>query len=264
MVAGSKPNQFIDLDPGRSFGQLSKLLVSSGLRASRSLLSSFSILQHFTASSRPVDLPLTKMDAGDKPHKAHRPSGKKKGKEVQSKGYNEKVGRYFWLVTCLESLTRNFLQAFALNSGRRAEKQARRNAERDQTRLHVPMVNRLPEDEPPPVIIAVVGPPGVCFLVAPQVNGLTSLEQVGKTTLVRSLVRRYTKHTLSEVKGPITLVSGKQRRLTLLECNNDLNSMIDIGKIADLVLLMIDASFGFEMVGHIAKRHLTYSHMLTR
>jgi ribosome biogenesis protein BMS1 len=61
-------------------------------------------------------------------------------------------------------------------------------------------------------------------------------------------VRRYTKHTLSEVKGPITLVSGKKRRLTLIECNNDLNSMIDIGKIADLVLLMIDASFGFEMV----------------
>ena len=50
------------------------------------------------------------------------------------------------------------------------------------------------------------------------------------------------------MKGPITLVSGKKRRLTFIECNNDLNSMIDIGKIADLVLLMIDASFGFEMV----------------
>ena len=195
------------------------------------------------------------MDDSDKPHKAHRPSGKKKGKERQSKGYNEKVRRYLWLVICPESSTRKFLQAFAFNSGRRTEKQARRNAERDQTRLHVPMVNRLPEDEPPPVIIAVVGPPGVCCLVASQVNELTHLEQVGKTTLVRSLVRRYTKHTLSEVKGPITLVSGKKRRLTFIECNNDLNSMIDIGKIADLVLLMIDASFGFEMVGHLAKGH---------
>ena len=28
---------------------------------------------------------------------------------------------------------------------------------------------------------------------------------------------------------------GKQRRLTLIECNNDINSMIDIAKIADLV-----------------------------
>jgi hypothetical protein len=41
---------------------------------------------------------------------------------------------------------------------------------------------------------------------------------------------------------------GKHRRLTFIECNNDLNSMIDIAKIADLVLLTIDASFGFEMV----------------
>ena len=33
-----------------------------------------------------------------------------------------------------------------------------------------------------------------------------------------------------------------------MECGNDLNSMIDIGKVADLVLLLVDASFGFEMV----------------
>lgn len=81
------------------------------------------------------------------------------------------------------------------------------------------------------MIVAVVGPPGV-----------------GKTTLLKSLVRRYTKQTLNDVKGPVTVVSGKKRRLTFIECNNDLNSMIDVGKIADLVLLMIDGSFGFEMV----------------
>ena len=92
-------------------------------------------------------------------------------------------------------------------------------------------MNRTPDDEPPPVIVAIVGPPGV-----------------GKTTLLKSLVRRYTKQTLNEAKGPITVVSGKKRRLTFIECNNDLNSMIDVGKIADLVLLMIDGSFGFEMV----------------
>ncbi|KAI0061608.1 DUF663-domain-containing protein [Artomyces pyxidatus] len=152
----------------------------------------------------------------DRPHKAHRPSqsGQKaekkgKGKEKQQ-GFNEK--------------------AFAPKSGRRAEKQGRRAAEKDQTRLHVPLVNRTPDEDPPPVIIAVVGPPGV-----------------GKTTLVKSLVRRYTKQTLNEIRGPVTVVSGKKRRLTFIECNNDLNSMIDIGKIADLVLLMIDGSFGFEM-----------------
>ncbi|KAG9102106.1 Glycoside hydrolase 2 (Mannanase, beta-galactosidase) [Ceratobasidium sp. 370] len=162
----------------------------------------------------------------DKPHKTHHPSQsgakaekklKGKGKADHGKGYNEK--------TCTDTT-----QAFAPKSGRNADRQGRRAAEKDQTRLHVPLVNRTPEDEPPPVIVAIVGPPGV-----------------GKTTLVKSLVKRYTKHTLSEVKGPITVVAGKKRRLTFIECNNDLNSMIDIGKIADLVLLMIDGSFGFEM-----------------
>ena len=66
--------------------------------------------------------------------------------------------------------------------------------------------------------------------------------------MVKSLVKRYTKQTLSDIKGPVTVVSGKKRRLTFIECNNDLNSMIDIGKVADLVLLMIDGSYGFEMV----------------
>ncbi|KAJ7212267.1 DUF663-domain-containing protein [Mycena pura] len=150
----------------------------------------------------------------DRPHKAHRPSktdkkDKGKGKEKQH-GFNEK--------------------AFAPKSGRRADRQGRRNVERDQQRLHVPLVNRTPDSEPPPVIVAIVGPPGV-----------------GKTTLLKSLVRRYTKQTLNDVKGPVTVVSAKKRRLTFIECNNNLNSMIDIGKIADLVLLMIDASFGLEM-----------------
>jgi|ERR1700722_15106779 ribosome biogenesis protein BMS1 len=122
-------------------------------------------------------------------------------------------------------------KAFAPRSGRRAERQGRRNVELEQNRLHVPLVNKTPDDNPPPVIVAIVGPPSV-----------------GKTTLLKSLVRRYTKQTLREVKGAVTVVSGKNRRLTFIECNNDLSSMIDIGKVADLVLLMIDGSFGFEMV----------------
>ena len=122
-------------------------------------------------------------------------------------------------------------QAFAPKSGRRADRQARRTVERDQTRLHVPLVNRTPDEDPPPVIVAIVGPPGV-----------------GKTTLLKSLVRRFTKQTLSHTQGPLTVVGGKRRRFTFMECNNDLNSMIDIGKVADLVLLLVDASFGFEMV----------------
>lgn len=111
-----------------------------------------------------------------------------------------------------------------------ADKQIRRNAELDQQRMHVPMMDRTPAKESPPVIVAVVGPQGV-----------------GKSTLLRSLIRRYTKNTLAHIQGPVTVVTGKMRRITFIECNNDINSMIDIGKIADLVLLMIDGSFGFEM-----------------
>ena len=82
-------------------------------------------------------------------------------------------------------------------------------------RLHVPLVDRLPE-EAPPIIVAVVGPPGV-----------------GKTTLIKSLVKRYTKHSLTAVNGPLTVVTSKRRRLSFLECPSDsLASMIDVSKIA--------------------------------
>lgn len=41
---------------------------------------------------------------------------------------------------------------------------------------------------------------------------------------------------------------GKQRRLQFVECPNDINGMIDCAKVADLALLLIDGSYGFEMV----------------
>lgn len=72
--------------------------------------------------------------------------------------------------------------------------------------------------------------------------------QVGKTTLVKSLIRRYTKQTLSSPQGPLTVVTSKKKRLTFLECPSDsLAAMIDVAKIADIVLLMIDGNYGFEM-----------------
>ena len=44
---------------------------------------------------------------------------------------------------------------------------------------------------------------------------------------------------VSEINGPITVVTSKIRRVTFFECPNDLNSMIDLAKATDLVLLMI-------------------------
>ena len=120
-------------------------------------------------------------------------------------------------------------KAFTFQSGRKASRMGQRAQEVLQKRLHVPLVDRS-GTEPPPVVVAVVGPPGT-----------------GKSTLIRSLVKRYTKHNISQVKGPITVVAGKNKRLTFIECNNDVNSMLDVAKIADLVILLIDASFGFEM-----------------
>uniref|UniRef100_A0A2K5XHQ4 Bms1-type G domain-containing protein n=1 Tax=Mandrillus leucophaeus TaxID=9568 RepID=A0A2K5XHQ4_MANLE len=52
---------------------------------------------------------------------------------------------------------------------------------------------------------------------------------------------------LTEIRGPVTIVSGKKRRLAIIECGCDINMMIDLAKVADLVLMLIDASFGSEM-----------------
>lgn len=71
--------------------------------------------------------------------------------------------------------------------------------------------------------------------------------KVGKTTLIQNLIKNFTKTNVTNIQGPITIVVSKKRRITLIECNNDLNCMIDIAKCADLVLLLCDASFGFEM-----------------
>ncbi|WWC86323.1 uncharacterized protein L201_001196 [Kwoniella dendrophila CBS 6074] len=173
------------------------------------------------------------MEQSHKVH--HKPSaGTKHAKKDAAKGVDRSGGKGF------------NPKAFTNTSFRAADRAARRTAEKDQKRLHVPLVNRNPEERkvtsakgqgmdegklpPPPIIVGIVGPPGV-----------------GKSTLLRSLVRRFTKHNLNSPQGPITVVSGKTRRITFIECGNDLNSMIDLGKVVDLVLLMIDGSFGFEM-----------------
>uniref|UniRef100_A0A1Y9J0B4 Bms1-type G domain-containing protein n=1 Tax=Anopheles quadriannulatus TaxID=34691 RepID=A0A1Y9J0B4_ANOQN len=120
-------------------------------------------------------------------------------------------------------------KAFAITKARSAEKRFRYKEDIITKKQHIPLVDKTPE-EPPPVLIAVVGPP-----------------KVGKTTLIKNLIKNFTKTSVTTINGPITVVTSKKRRITLLECNNDINSMIDVAKCADLVLLMVDASFGFEM-----------------
>ncbi|THC93976.1 hypothetical protein EYZ11_006553 [Aspergillus tanneri] len=123
------------------------------------------------------------------PNRAHRPSKEKKKYD----GANPK--------------------AFAYSNPGKGNRQGARSHDIKEKRLHVPLVDRLPE-EAPPLVVAVVGPPG----------------------------------TLSSPNGPLTIVTSKRRRLTIIECPSDsLASMIDVAKIADIVLLMIDGNYGFEM-----------------
>ena len=39
------------------------------------------------------------------------------------------------------------------------------------------------------------------------------------------------------------LCVGKKRRLTIIECGNDMNTMIDVAKVADLVSVCVKISF---------------------
>ncbi|XP_018428934.1 PREDICTED: ribosome biogenesis protein BMS1 homolog [Nanorana parkeri] len=120
-------------------------------------------------------------------------------------------------------------KAFAVQSAVRMARNFHRTQDLKTKKHHIPVVDRTPL-EPPPVVVVVVGPP-----------------KVGKSTLIRCLIKNFTKQKLSEIRGPVTIVSGKKRRLTIIECGCDINTMIDLAKVADLVLMLIDASFGFEM-----------------
>ncbi|KAL4327064.1 hypothetical protein AHAS_Ahas13G0062700 [Arachis hypogaea] len=161
-------------------------------------------------------------DQSNRPHRS-RHSGAKKAKsdkkKKQQQRQNDDGG----------DEKRQNPKAFAFSSTNKAKRLQSRSVEKEQRRLHVPIVDRS-YGEPPPYVVVVQGPP-----------------QVGKSLLIKSLVKHYTKHNLPDVRGPITIVSGKQRRVQFVECPNDINGMIDAAKFADLALLLIDGSYGFEM-----------------
>lgn len=120
-------------------------------------------------------------------------------------------------------------RAFAVQSAVRMARSFHRTQDLKTKKHHIPVVDRTPL-EPPPIVVVVMGPP-----------------KVGKSTLIQCLIRNFTRQKLTEIRGPVTIVSGKKRRLTIIECGCDINMMIDLAKVADLVLMLIDASFGFEM-----------------
>ncbi|KAL3506624.1 hypothetical protein ACH5RR_032006 [Cinchona calisaya] len=166
-------------------------------------------------------------------HKSHR--SRQAGPSAKKKSKSSKKSRAAAAAAASDSEdnTQNQRQhnpkAFAFNSTVKAKRLQARATEKEQKRLHVPIIDRA-TGEPAPFVVVVQGPP-----------------KVGKSLVIKSLVKHYTKHNLPEVRGPITIVSGKQRRLQFVECPNDINGMIDAAKVADLALLLIDGSYGFEM-----------------
>ncbi|KAK1274346.1 hypothetical protein QJS04_geneDACA012417 [Acorus gramineus] len=160
-------------------------------------------------------------EQANKAHRSHKSGAsakkKAKSKKIDSKDLTEEQKR------------QQNPKAFAFHSSVKAKRLQSRAVEKEQRRLHVPTVDRT-IGEPAPYVVLVHGPPGV-----------------GKSLLIKSLFKHYTKQNLPEVKGPITIVTGKQRRIQLVECPNDVNGMIDAAKYADVVLLLIDGSYGFEM-----------------
>jgi ribosome biogenesis protein BMS1 len=121
-------------------------------------------------------------------------------------------------------------KAFAVNAPNKARTRTELRLNSLHKREHIPVQDRAETELPPPIIVAVHGPPGV-----------------GKSLLIKCLVKHFTQQSVNDLKGPITFVSAKKRRVTLIEVPNDLTGMIDVAKIADLVLLVVDAHYGYEM-----------------
>ncbi|KAL8437952.1 hypothetical protein ACSSS7_000602 [Eimeria intestinalis] len=91
---------------------------------------------------------------------------------------------------------------------------------------HKRVIDKTPSIAPPYTVV-VQGPPGV-----------------GKSLLIRCLTRHYARRTVGAIRGPVTVVASKMRRLTFVECPNDACGMIDAAKVADIALVLIDAQYG--------------------
>lgn len=152
------------------------------------------------------------MDAlGDAAQKAHRASRTKKKKKAASTGTGGKKAAV--------AKPGAFARRLRLSADRAEKRAANPTAPVDRT-----------GGDAAPRVVTVVGPKGV-----------------GKSTIIRNLVKHYSKRNVPTITGPITIVAGRKKRITFIEVGPDLPSMIDAAKISDLVLLVIDASFGFEM-----------------
>ncbi|CAL8089317.1 unnamed protein product [Calicophoron daubneyi] len=128
-----------------------------------------------------------------------------------------------------EDASKHNVKAFAVQHTTKAARLVQRTLDHQMRKQHVPQSVHI-VDAPPPIVIALVGPP-----------------KSGKTTLLKSLIKHFAHQSISVIKGPLTVVVGKKVRLTFIECGCDINSMLDAAKIADVVLLVVNVRAGLEM-----------------
>ena len=131
--------------------------------------------------------------ASDKPHRAPRAGAKHAKKRAKGTGGGGDGNGGD------DGRRGNNPRAFIFSGAKKAKKARTVAIEKAERKLRAPVRELGEGEEPPPFVVVVQGPPGV-----------------GKTTLVRSLVKHYTRHALNEIKGPLTLVTGKKRRIQIL------------------------------------------------
>lgn len=101
-------------------------------------------------------------------NKPHRPSRRKeKNSRKSERGQNPKVRACGDLLLGTDLIIFSFdrtanldVKAFAPSSGRSLEKRARRKADQDERRLHVPLPDRTGDDQAP-IVVVIAGPPKV-------------------------------------------------------------------------------------------------------
>ena len=179
------------------------------------------------------------------------------GKKPPTKGAKAKKGAAGRRASRGAGNRQNNPRAFKAASGAKSQaRKAHRALEKQERQYHVQLTDRSGDASvPAPYVVAVVGPQGSgkSTLIrraaatraraprAPRAAAAAAAAAHATATAARSsLVKHWTKQNLAESSGPITVVTGKQRRLTLIECPNDLNSMCDVAKVAPATTLRVD------------------------
>lgn len=120
------------------------------------------------------------------------------------------------------------LKAYAIQNVRETRYKLQRKAQIEYGTAKLPRITRQGAT-PAPDMVAIIGSPGV-----------------GKTTLTKALVRAYTGKSVTDPRGPITVSVSTTRRLTLYDVPSSLPAVLDIARVVDLVILVVDASKGLQ------------------